>query len=53
MAITYEGATEQVSQIIHHHALLRRGLDRRAGTVCDAAASGVPLQRQRHRPWPA
>jgi hypothetical protein len=46
MTITYEGATEQVRQIVHHHALLRRGLERRAGTVCDAAASGVPFQRQ-------
>lgn len=46
MAITYEGATEQVRQIVHHHALLRRGLERRVGTVCDAATSGVPLQRQ-------
>jgi hypothetical protein len=26
MAITYEAATEQVRQIVHHHALLRRGL---------------------------
>ena len=46
MTITYEGATEQIRQIVHHHALLRRGLERRAGTVCDAAASGVPFQRQ-------
>ncbi|MGH3225618.1 MAG: hemerythrin domain-containing protein [Streptosporangiaceae bacterium] len=46
MAITYEGATEQVRQIVHHHAVLRRGLERRVGTVCDAAASGVPCQRQ-------
>jgi hypothetical protein len=30
----------------HHHAVLRRGVERRAGTVCDAAASGVPHQRQ-------
>ncbi|MGH3294093.1 MAG: hemerythrin domain-containing protein [Trebonia sp.] len=46
MAITYEGATEQVRQIVHHHAVLRRGVERRAGTVCGAAASGVPHQRQ-------
>lgn len=46
MTITYEGATEQVRQIVHHHAVLRRGLERHAGTVCDAAASGVPFQRQ-------
>lgn len=46
MDITYQGGTEQIRQIIHHHAVLRRGLERRAGTVCDAVASGVPCQRQ-------
>ena len=46
MTITYEGGTEQIRQIVHHHAVLRRGLERRAGTVCDAVASGVPCQRQ-------
>ena len=46
MAIAYEGATEQARQIVHRHAVLRRGLERRTGTVCDAAASGVPCQRQ-------
>lgn len=46
MGITYEGGTEQIRQIVHDHALLRRGLERRAGTVCDAVGSGVPCQRQ-------
>ena len=46
MAITYEGATEQTRQIIHHHAVLRRGLERRAGTLCEAVESGVPFERQ-------
>jgi hypothetical protein len=46
MSITYEGGTEPVRQIVHRHAVLRRGVERRAGTVCDAAASGVPVQRQ-------
>jgi hypothetical protein len=46
MTITYEGATEQVRQIVHHHAVLRRGLERRAGTLCEAVESGVPFQRQ-------
>ena len=45
-AITYEGTTEQTRQIVHRHTVLRRGLERRTGTVCDAAASGVPCQRQ-------
>ncbi|HEY5358064.1 MAG TPA: hemerythrin domain-containing protein [Streptosporangiaceae bacterium] len=42
MTITYEGATEQAREILHHHAMLRRGLERRAGTVCDAVENGVP-----------
>jgi hypothetical protein len=46
MAITYESASEQVRQIVHRHAVLRRGVERRAGTVCDAAAGGVPYGRQ-------
>jgi hypothetical protein len=46
MAVTYEGATEQVRQIVHHHALLRRGVERRAGTLCEAAENGIPFQRQ-------
>src|SRR5207248_759441 len=46
MTITYEGATEQTRQIIHHHAMLRRGLERRAGTLCEAVQSGVPFARQ-------
>lgn len=46
MGITYEGATEQVTQIVHRHAVLRRGVERRAGTLCEAAENGVPFQRQ-------
>jgi hypothetical protein len=46
MTITYEGATEQVRQIVHHHAVLRTGVERRAGALCEAAQSGVPFQRQ-------
>jgi hypothetical protein len=46
MTITYEGATEQTRQVIHHHAMLRRGLERRAGTLCEAVESGVPFGRQ-------
>jgi trehalose 2-sulfotransferase len=45
MTITYDGATEQVRQIIHHHALLRRGLEERAGTLCAAVENGVPHQQ--------
>lgn len=46
MGITYEGATEQVRQIVYRHAVLRRGVERRAGTLCEAAENGVPFQRQ-------
>ena len=45
MTITYDGATEQVRQIIHHHAVLRRGLEGRAGTLCAAMENGVPHQQ--------
>ena len=45
MTITYEGTTEQTRQIIHHHAVLRRGLERRSGTLCEAVESGVPFER--------
>ncbi len=46
MAVTYEGATEQVRQIVHHHAVLRRGLERRAVALCEAAEHGSPFQGQ-------
>ena len=45
MTVTYEGATEQAREILHHHAVLRRGLERRAGTVCDAVENGVPYEQ--------
>jgi len=46
MAVTYQGATAQARRIIHHHAVLRRGLERRAGTLCEAVERGVPFERQ-------
>ncbi len=46
MTITYQGTTEQTRQIVHHHALLRRGLERRVGSLCEAVESGVPFDRQ-------
>ena len=46
MTVTYEGVTEVTQQIIHRHAVLRRGLERRAGTLCEAVESGVPFERQ-------
>lgn len=41
--ITRDGATEAATHIIHHHAVLRRGLEQRTGAVCDAAGSGAPF----------
>ena len=46
MAVTYEGVAKQTRQIIHHHAVLRCGLERRVGTLCEAVESGVPFERQ-------
>ncbi len=46
MTVTYEGTTEQTRQIMHHHAVLRRGLERRTGALCEAVESGVPFERQ-------
>jgi hypothetical protein len=45
MTITYEGVTEEIREIVHHHAVLRRGLERRSGALCEAAESGVPFER--------
>lgn len=47
MMATYTGATDPVRQIIHHHAVLRRGLERRAGTLCEAIECGMPFGQQR------
>ena len=43
--ITYQGGTEQARQIVHHHAVLRRGLERRAATLCAAVESGAPHEQ--------
>lgn len=41
MTITYDGTTDETRQIIHHHAALRRGLERRVGALCEAG-DGAP-----------
>ena len=46
MTVTYEGAAEQVRQVVHHHAVLRRGLERRAGALGEAAENGVRFHPQ-------
>lgn len=45
MTITYEGATEEIREVVHRHAVLRRGLERRSGALCEAVESGVPFGR--------
>ena len=45
MTITYEGATEQAREIMHHHAVMRRGLERRVGALCAAVENGVPHEQ--------
>lgn len=45
MTINYVGATEQTKAVVHHHAVLRRGLERRVGTLCDAVENGVPHEQ--------
>jgi hypothetical protein len=45
MTITYEGATEEIRQIVHHHAVLRRGLERRSGALCEAVEMGAGFER--------
>ncbi|MGE5290881.1 MAG: hemerythrin domain-containing protein [Micromonosporaceae bacterium] len=44
MTVTFRGTTEEVSQILHHHAVLRRGLEERVGAVCAAAEAGAPFE---------
>lgn len=44
-AITRDGATEAATQIIHHHAVLRRELEQRTGALCDATGSGTAFDQ--------
>lgn len=46
MTVTYTAGTDPARQIIHHQALLRRGLERRAGALCEAAQRGMPFDQQ-------
>ncbi|HUZ35719.1 MAG TPA: hemerythrin domain-containing protein [Streptosporangiaceae bacterium] len=41
MTVTYDGTTEQTREIVHHHAVLRRGLEQRAGALCAAVEAGA------------
>ena len=45
MTVSYEGATEPIRQIMHHHAVLRRGLERRTGALCAAVDEGSGYER--------
>jgi Hemerythrin HHE cation binding domain len=41
MNATYEGATEQAKAILHHHAVLRGGLEERVGVLGAAVEHGT------------
>ncbi|HUY52069.1 MAG TPA: hemerythrin domain-containing protein [Streptosporangiaceae bacterium] len=45
MTVTYEGATGQAKEIVHHHAVLRRSLEQRVGVLCAAAGDGAAGER--------
>jgi Hemerythrin HHE cation binding domain len=45
MTVTYEGTTDEARQILHHHAVLRRGLEERAGALCAAVEDGAPREK--------
>ena len=51
MNATSEGTTEQAKEILHHHAVLRRGLEERVGALGAAVEHGTayeePLPRSR------
>ncbi len=44
MATTHETASDPARQIVHHHAVLRRGLEQRAGALCEAAENGGQIE---------
>lgn len=45
MTVIYEGATAPAREIMHHHAVLRRGLEQRAGALCAAVEEGTRHER--------
>lgn len=47
MTIIYEGTTRPITMILHHHAVLRRGLEQHVGTLCQAADDGEPHEKPR------
>ena len=47
MTVIYEGTTRPTSMILHHHAVLRRGLEQHVGALCQAADDGEPYDKPR------
>lgn len=47
MTVIYEGTTRPISLILHHHAVLRRGLEQRVGALCQATDDGEPYEEPR------
>lgn len=41
VTIVYAGDTKEARELLHHHAVLRRGVERRVGALCDAVENGV------------
>ena len=47
MTVTDQGATGPAREIVHHHALLRRGLEQRVGALCVAVEEDAPHEQAR------
>lgn len=47
MTVIYQGTTRPISLILHHHAVLRRGLEQHVGALCQAADDGAPYEKAR------
>ena len=45
MTVIYQGAPGPAREIVHHHALLRRGLELRVGALCAAVEEDAPHEQ--------
>ena len=45
MTVAYEGVTESTREIMHHHAVLRRGREQHVGALCAAVGQGAPYDQ--------
>lgn len=51
MTVTYQGAAGPAREIVHHHALLRRGLELRVGALCAAVEEDAPQEQALAALW--